>query len=95
MSDILAGSYVKDPTPLYKDLHVYGDELDALDTQLRDLTSERAKLMEARIPDRKKLGKVDAEIASVEKKLADKRAAIEKASKVGLKPQSKGETKPG
>lgn len=95
MSDILADTYVKDPTPLYKGLHVYGDELDALDTQARDLASAKAKLMEARIPDRKKLAKIETEIASVTKKIADKRTEIEKASKVALKPEPKGETKKG
>jgi hypothetical protein len=95
MSDVLAECYVKDPTPLYKDLHVYGDQLDALDTELHDLNAERARLMEARVPDRKKLEKVEGEIARVEKKLADKRAAIEKAGKIGLKPAPKTDTRPG
>ncbi len=95
MSDILADTYVKDPTPLYKELNVYGDELDALDTQARDLASAKAKLMETRIPDHKKLAKIEAEMASVDKKIADKRAAIEKASKIALKPEPKGETKKG
>jgi hypothetical protein len=94
MSEVLAKSYVKDPTPLYKDLHVWGEELDALDQQSRDLTAQRARLMEARIPDKKKLEKVEAELAGVEKKIVEKRAAIDKATKIALKP-AKSEKKPG
>jgi hypothetical protein len=95
MSDVLADSYVKDPTPLYKDLAVFGDQLDALDNQAFDLTSQRSKLMEARVVDRKKLEKVEADLAAVKKKIADKRAEIDKASKIDLKPASKAGTKPG
>jgi hypothetical protein len=94
MSDVLANCYVKDPTLLYKDLFVYADQVDALDKQLLDMAAERSKLMEARIPDRKKLEKVEADIAVVTKKLADKRAEIEKASKIALKPPTKAATKP-
>ncbi len=94
MTEVLASSYAKDPEPLYKDLHVYGDQLDALDTEARDLAAARAKLMEARIPDAKKLAKLDAEIARVKKKVAEQMAAIEKASKIPLKPAPKA-PKPG
>lgn len=89
MSEVLAASYEKDPTPLYKDLHAYGDALDALDGEVRDLKSARSKLMEARIPDRKKLAKVEAELEQVQKKIAAKVAEIEKAQKIALKPLQK------
>jgi hypothetical protein len=94
MTEVLAESYVKDPTPLYKDLHVWGEELDALDGQARDLTAQRARLMEARIPDRKKLDKVEADLERVEKKIVEKRAAIDKATKIALK-AAKADKKPG
>jgi hypothetical protein len=95
MADALGASYEKDPTPLYKELHRYGDELDALDGEVRELKSARNKLMEARIPDRKKLAKVEAELASVQKKVSEKVAEIEKATKIALKPLPKAEAKQG
>jgi hypothetical protein len=89
MTEVLAASYTKDPEPLFKDIHVYGDKLDALDNEARDLAAARAKLMEARIPDKKKLVKLDGEIARVQKLIQDQKSAIEKASKIPLKPPPK------
>jgi septal ring factor EnvC (AmiA/AmiB activator) len=85
MTEVLAASYAKDPEPLFKDIHVYGDKLDALDNEAKGLQAERAKLMEARVPDKKKLGKLDGDIARVQKQIDDQKAAIEKASKIPLK----------
>jgi hypothetical protein len=95
MSEVLVASYVKDPTELYKELHVYGDELDALDNEARELTSARAKVMEARIVDKKKLEKIDGDIARVQKKIREKVASIEKASKIALKQAAEPKKKSG
>lgn len=89
MTAILTASYTKDPGTLYKELRVYGDELDALDFQKSDLEKRRAALMESRTPDKKKLAKIESELAAVEKKITDKLAAITAASKIELKPAPK------
>jgi len=95
MSSVLASSYVKDPTPLYKDIHVFGDQLDGLDNAVRELEKKRATLMEARIPDKKKLARIDGEIATVKKQIGEKLATIAKASKIDLKPPAEAPKKTG
>ena len=86
MSSVLAASYVKDPTPIYTEMHVLGDQLDALDTEIKALEKKRADLMEDRAPDKKRLAKVDAEIKLVRKQIAEKLGALAKSMKVELKP---------
>lgn len=94
MSAVLVASYVKDPTPLYKEIHVFGGQLDALDRELFALENQRSDIMEERTPDKKKLAKVEGEIAAVKKKISDKLASIEKASKIDLKPPPEAPKKP-
>ncbi|MDZ4772558.1 MAG: hypothetical protein SGI72_05430 [Planctomycetota bacterium] len=95
MTTVLNASYAKDPSTLYKELHVFGDQLDALDSEKRDLEKQRAALMEARMLDKKKLHKVDQALEVVQKKITDKLSAIQTASKIDLKPRAKDEKKSG
>ena len=95
MSSVLAASYVKDPTPQYGDLHVFGDQLDGLDIEVKTLEKKRADLMESRTPDKKKIAKVEAEIRAVKKQIDEKLAAIAKASKIELKPPAAPPKKTG
>lgn len=86
MTQVLSLAYSKDPSPLYKELHTLGDQLDILDAQVQTLRAKKAEMMEARISDKKRVAKLDAEIAAVKKEIADKLSGFDKASKIELRP---------
>ena len=90
MSQVLAAAYVKDPTPIFKDLHTYADKLDILDEKVRAAEAKKAALMESRGADgkgadKKKLAKIEAEIAELQKEKAAELAAFDKISRLPLK----------
>ncbi len=95
MSSVLAASYVKDPTALYKNLHVFGDQLDSLDTEVRDLERKRADEMESRTPSKKRLAKIEHDLAATKQKIDAKLADIAKTSKIDLKPADDAEKRGG
>ena len=90
MSQVLAAAYAKDPTPLYKEIHTLGDQLDVLDERIRALELKKTELMESRGADakgadKKKVAKLDDEIAAIKKERAEKLAGFEKSAKIPLK----------
>lgn len=89
MKSVLATSYVKDPNPLFNELQVAAGQLDAIDIQKHDLEAKRRDLMEARIPDRKKLSKLEADIAALQKQIDEKVATLHASAKIELKPPPK------
>ncbi len=95
MSSVLAASYVKDPTALYKDLHVFGDQLDGLDQEVRELEKKRSAEMESRTLDKKRLAKIERDLAAVKKKIDAKIADIAKVSEIELKPEPGTEKRNG
>jgi hypothetical protein len=92
MTRILCQTYKKDPGTLFKELHALADQLDVLDAQIDGLKRKRADLMEARGAgakggdQKKKLEKLDAEIATAEKEIAERVATFQKGAKIDLKP---------
>jgi hypothetical protein len=89
MSQVLAASYAKDPTLLFKDLHTLSDHFDVLDERVRALQAKKAELMESRISgDKQKVAKLDAEIATVRKEIDQKLAAFDRSSKIALRDAS-------
>ena len=85
MSQVLAASYVKDPTAIFKDMHTLGDQFDVLDERMRDLKAKKSELMESRVPDKAKIAKVDGEMASVQKDIDHRLASFEQNAKVALR----------
>jgi hypothetical protein len=90
MSQVLVAAYAKDPTPLYKDIHTLGDQLDVLDERIRAVEAKKTALMEshgadAKGADKHKVAKLDEEIAAIKKERAEKLAGFEKSAKIPLK----------
>ncbi len=92
MTRVLCQAYKKDPSTLFKELHALADQLDLLDAQIKTLTDKRAALMESRGAGakggdaKKKVEALDAQIAGLQKQIADKNAAFQKSSSIELKP---------
>jgi hypothetical protein len=92
MTRVLCQTYKKDPTTLFKELHAMADQLDLLDAQIKTLSDKRAGLMESRgagskgADAKKKVEALDAQIAGLQKQIADKIAAFQKSSSIELKP---------
>jgi hypothetical protein len=92
LTRVLCQTYKKDPGTLFKDLHALADQLDVLDARIKVLEDKKADLMESRGAgskggdQKKKLEKLETEIAALQKEVADKIAAFEKGAKIELKP---------
>ena len=85
MSQVLAASYVKDPTPIFKDMHTLGDQFDVLDEHMRELKAKKSELMESRVPDKNKIAKIDKDIEVVQKDINQRLATFDRNSKVALR----------
>lgn len=90
MTQVLAQTYKKDPSGLYKELHTLGDQLDVLDARVKMLESKKSELLESRggetkLADKKKVAKLDSEIDAVKKEIAAKLADFSKDEKIDLK----------
>ena len=91
MSRVLIGSYAKDPTGMYKELEALADQLDGFDAHIRELKAKRSELMEShgtgsKTADKQKIAKIDAEIESIQKEIAQKVTGFDKNTKIPLKP---------
>jgi len=90
MGKVLAAAYVKDPSASMKEIQKAHDRLDTLDSKLQDLEKSRDEQVEnAGRMDKEKLKKIDKEIEAVKKEIAGERSAIDKLSKIDLKPSAK------
>jgi hypothetical protein len=90
MGKVLAAAYVKDPVPVAKDILRTHDKLDTLDSHIRDLEKNRDDLIEgAGRMDKDKVKKLEKEIDATKKELADEKKAIDRLSKIELKPTKK------
>lgn len=92
MTKILAQTYKKDPSTIFKDLHALADQLDVLDAHVKELEKKKSDLMEARGADSKlgdhgkQVQKLDAEIAGLKKEIAEKIASFQKSARIDLRP---------
>jgi hypothetical protein len=92
MTRVLCQTYKKDPGTLFKELHALADQLDVLDAHVKSLNDKKTELMEARGAGskagdtKKKVEKLDAEIESTQKEIAERIAAFQKDAKIDLKP---------
>ncbi|MBK7645324.1 MAG: hypothetical protein IPJ19_20190 [Planctomycetes bacterium] len=91
MSKVLSQTYQKDPASLFRELHTMADQLDVLDARIRALEDKKTALKEARGASskggdaKKKLEKLDAEIESARKEIADRIEVFQKSAKIDLK----------
>jgi hypothetical protein len=90
MAKVLGKSYARDPNAAAKDILRVHDRLDLLDQKILELEKSRDDLVEnpGRL-DKEKLKKLDKEIATTKKELDEQRSAIDKLSKIDLKPEKK------
>ncbi len=98
MSRVLAASYAKDPSPLFKELHTLGDRLDVLDQRMKELAAKKSELMESagtagKSGDKQKLAKIEAEIAATKKEIDKELAGFARLAKVELRPPATPEKK--
>jgi hypothetical protein len=92
MNKVLAASYAKDPAAVAKEILHAHDKLDTLDAHIRDLEKNRDDQVEsAGRLDKDKVKKLEKEIEAAKKELADEKKAIERLSKIELKPAKKAE----
>ncbi|MBI5364920.1 MAG: hypothetical protein HZA53_17210 [Planctomycetes bacterium] len=86
MSKVLVKSYKKDPTGCFQDVQHELDRLDVLDARVNDLESQKNSLLEtAGKLDASKIKKIDADLATAKKEIADITKAIEKFTKAEIK----------
>lgn len=85
MARVLAAAYVRDPTAVYKEVHLALDKLDVLDQRLLELQGKRADLTERSTPDLAKLKRLEGEIDQAKKEIASRREEIDQLGKIELK----------
>jgi hypothetical protein len=90
MGKVLAAAYVRDPAAAAKEILRDYDKLDSLDARIKELEKSRNDLLEN--PghlDKERVKKLDKEIDSAKKDVADEKKSIERVAKLELKPASK------